>query len=279
MAAFPLHELVPALEPWLTALLLASALGYAAGVRRLWKEAGMGRGITRSDAARFASGWLMLVLALASPLDRWADRSFGIHMVQHELLMVVAAPLLVLARPLEAWSWALPVAVTRAIASWNRGLIASWMWRAVTEPVGAWCVHALALWAWHWPAAFAAATANEGVHVLQHASFFVTALCFWWSVFGRRGRPAGASAMASLLTTMLHTGALGALLTLAPSTWYPTHAPSPLGLSPLEEQQLGGLVMWLPGSLAYLAAGLWVAWTWLREAPPRPRTADSRAAS
>src|SRR5437870_5236938 len=90
------------------------------------------------------------------------------------------------------------------------------------------------------PSAFGssgAAPAREGVHVAQHASFLATALLFWWSVLAR-GRPA-AHAMASLFTTMLHTGALGALLTLSPAAWYAAYrtTTTAFGLEPLEDQQ------------------------------------------
>lgn len=262
-------------EPWALASLAAALALYAAGVRRLWRRAGRGRGISFADVARFAAGWLVLAAALLSPLDALVERSFAAHMVQHELLMVVAAPLLVLARPLEAWTWALAPAWRTAMASVARspGLRAAW--RACTEPLGAWTLHAAALWAWHIPALFEAALASEGLHILQHVAFFATALLFWWSVFERASRNAGAASLASLFTTMAHSGALGALLTFAGHPWYASYEGA-LGLSPLEDQQLGGLVMWAPASLAYVAAALVIASRWLRA--PR-RTAGSPAAS
>lgn len=258
----------PAFEPWAVACLVLSVGLYAVGVARLWKKAGPARGIGAADVARFAAGWLVLCAALLPPLDAVSANYFAAHMLQHELLMVAAAPLLVLARPLEAWTWALPapgrVALGNAVRSgWLRRL-----WGVITEPVGAWALHAIAIWAWHIPALFEAALANTGVHILQHASFFATALLFWWSVLGRGARGRDAIALASLFTTMLHTSALGALLTFAPSAWYaPYAAGGAFGLSPLEDQQLGGLVMWVPGGFAYVAAGLALAWRWLRRGP------------
>jgi putative membrane protein len=118
------------------------------------------------------------------------------------------------------------------------------------------------LWAWHVPSLFGAALENEAVHAVQHASFLGTALLFWWAVLGRDGRVVQrtGAAMAYLFTTMLHTGALGALLTLAPTPWYPHYAATSaaFGLDPVQDQQLGGLVMWVPGSAAYLAAALFI---------------------
>jgi putative membrane protein len=252
------------LEAWLLALLVASGLLYAAGIARLWRRAGRGRGISPAQAARFAAGWLTLWLALVSPIDPLGGALFSAHMVQHELLMVVAAPLLVLGRPLEAWTWGLPAAARQPLARLGRVGLLRAPWRAVTEPVAAWTLHALALWAWHVPAFFEAALANAAVHVLQHTCFLASALLFWWSVFGRGVHGANGLSVASLFTTMMHSGALGALLTFAPAPWYAHYAGSAAyGLTALEDQQLGGLVMWVPGGAAYVAAALAIVARWL----------------
>jgi putative membrane protein len=247
------------LEPWVLVLLAFSSGWYALGVLRLWRNAGVGRGISRAQTLAFAGGWLALVLALVSPLDGLGARLFSAHMLQHEVLMLVAAPLLVLGRPLAAWTWAFSPVQRQMVGRWTR--VGWWAatWALLTDPLAAWALHALALWLWHVPAWFEAALHNEGLHALQHASFLGTALLFWWSALGvdARSRTSG-FAMLYLFTTMLHTGALGALLTLAPTPWYPSYAAATgaLGLDPVEDQQLGGLVMWVPGSLAYLVAGL-----------------------
>src|SRR5205823_10337851 len=115
-ATAPTPELRWSFEAWVVALLLASAVFYAMGVRRLWRRAGRGRGITFGQAARFAAGWLVLCAALVSPIDTLSAELFSVHMLQHELLMVVAAPLLVLSRPLEAWTWALKPAWRKLLA-------------------------------------------------------------------------------------------------------------------------------------------------------------------
>jgi putative membrane protein len=135
----------------------------------------------------------------------------------------------------------------------------SHVWAFLTDPLAAWSLHALALWAWHIPAWFESALRSTPYHALQHASFLVSALLFWWAVLGAdpRGRGSG-FAMFYLFSTMMHTSALGALLTLAPTPWYPSYAASTgaLGIDPVQDQQLGGLIMWVPGALAYLLAGL-----------------------
>jgi putative membrane protein len=248
------------LEPWVVTLLLLSAALYALGVARLWRHAGLFRGISARQAAAFAAGWVALVVALVSPLDAISARLFSAHMVQHEMLMVVVAPLMVLGRPLAAWAWAFSPAQRHAI---GRALRTRWWvstWALLTDALVAWVLHALALWLWHVPQFFEAALHSEGWHALQHASFLGTALLFWWAVLGRdqRSRQNSGFAMAYLFTTMLHTSALGALLTLAPTPWYESYVATStlLGIDPVQDQQLGGLVMWIPGGFAYVAAGL-----------------------
>jgi putative membrane protein len=244
-------------------LFALSAAGYVRGVFAVWRKAGVGRGIRKWDVARFIAGWSLLAAALLPPVDTVADRSFALHMGQHETLMVIAAPLLALSRALEAWTWALPADMRKA---WPRFVSTSALrlgWHRLTSPAVAGLLHALALWIWHVPALFLAALASEGVHVLQHTCFLASALVFWWAVFGRRSRVPDATSIALLFTTMLHTSALGLLLTFAPVPWYVHGGPGAFGLTPLEDQQLGGLLMWVPGSLAYVIAGLAIVAHWL----------------
>lgn len=250
----------------LVVALVVGALLYSRGIATLWRKAGRGRGIRRSDAVVFALGWAALGASLLSPIDDWADRSFAVHMVQHELLMVVAAPLIVLGRPLETWTWSVSPPTRRFFAAALRTSALRAVSTLMMLPLGAWIVHALALWLWHLPILFRAALLDPLIHILQHACFFGSALAYWWSVFGRTRSPKGSS-IASLFTTMLHTSALGALLTFAPSPWYAAEGSRTFGLSALEDQQLGGLIMWVPGGLAYLLASLVLVGRWL--APQR----------
>jgi putative membrane protein len=132
------------------------------------------------------------------------------------------------------------------------------LWRALSRPMPAALLHGLTLWLWHAPALFAAALEHHWLHALEHACFFGTALLFWRAVLdGRAGRRAG-PALAAALVTLVHGGLLGGLITLAP---YPLYRPyvggrGIWGLTPLEDQQLAGLLMWVPLGLSYLAAGL-----------------------
>jgi putative membrane protein len=244
---------------------VSAAALYAHGVARLWRRAGPGRGVSFAQASCFAAGWAVLAVALVSPLAELAEASFWLHMVQHEALMTVAAPLLVLGRPLEAWSWALPRRPLRAAGRFMRRRAPATAWRALTAPLGAWLAHAASLWLWHAPVLFGLALVHEGVHIAQHASFFGSALVFWWAALGAAPGRRGA-ALTLLFTTMMHSGALGALLTFSPSPWYAGYGGTGQ-LTPLEDQQLGGLIMWVPGTLAYLVAGLALAGRWLVRDP------------
>ncbi|WP_202796004.1 cytochrome c oxidase assembly protein [Opitutus terrae] len=254
-------------EPLLTAALLLTAWVYARGVRRLWAEAGRGRGLRRWEVASFWSGWVTVVVALASPLHPWGRVLFSAHMTQHELLMVAAAPLLVLGRPIVALLFALPKPEARQLSQVARVPWVKTSWRALTNPLVAWAVHAVALWIWHVPQFFQATLTSNFVHDLQHVSFFGSALLFWWAlIHGGPGRRGFGVAVLYLFTTMLHTGLLGALITLAGTQIYPAYAVGGgrWSLTPLEDQQLGGLIMWVPAGLVYIVSALALIAGWMR---------------
>ncbi len=266
--------------PWVTTLLAASLAAYCVGYVRLHRRGNAGRPKRHRYFVAFAAGWLALAAVLVSPLDTLSEALFSAHMVQHESMMIVAAPLLVAGRPLGIWIWALP---RRARSGLGRALRSrAWraFWRSIVSPVPAWILHAAALWAWHVPPLFEAALADPFVHTLQHASFLITALLFWWSIVGDGAtRRRSGHAMLSLFTTMAHTGALGALITLAPGLWYPSYVEpaSALGIDPLHDQQLGGLIMWVPAALAYLLAALVIAARWLSRGRAVPATPAATA--
>ena len=260
-------------EPLIIASLLASAGLYFRGVRELWGTAGKGRGIRRGEVGAFAAGWMALALSLVSPLHQLGGVLFTAHMAQHELLMVVAAPLLVLGRPVIPFLWALPASWRRVLGGWSAAAVVRRSWKLITLPSVAWILHAVAIWLWHAPSLYQATLASETVHTLQHVSFFGTALLFWWALLHGVGtRVARPAAIIYLFTTAGHTSLLGALLTFSPRLWYPLYdaTTAPWGLTPLEDQQLAGVIMWVPAGLSYLIAALALASTWLREPGARP---------
>ena len=264
---------------WLWVLIALSGWLYVRGVRRLWQTAGAQGGVSGLQVAAFGAGWLALVAALLSPLDALSADLFWAHMVQHELLMIVAAPLLMIGRPLGPYAWALPERWRHPAALLIRELGIPVAVHALTRPLPAWIVGLVALWVWHLPALFDAALASEGVHTLQHLTFFLSALLFWWSLVRiRRGEKSYGIAVFSVITTALHTSFLGALLTFAGWVWYPAYAARALawGLTPLEDQQLGGLIMWIPGGLVYLVAVLALMGLWLQMPGPSRRVTPVR---
>lgn len=138
----------------------------------------------------------------------------------------------------------------------------------MTNPLAAWLVHATALWLWHIPSLFQATLRSDLVHTFQHICFLGSALLFWWAlIYGPHGAMGYGAAVLYLFTTSVHSGLLGALLTFASSVWYPAYAglTASWGLTPLEDQQLGGLIMWVPAGLVYIVAGSALFAGWLRE--------------
>jgi putative membrane protein len=217
--------------------------------------------------ACFAGGWVALLVALLSPLDEIAEQLFSAHMAQHELIIVIAAPLLVLARPMPAMLWALPVRWRRAIGRLIAGGAMRAAWREATEPFAAFLVHGVVIWAWHIPSLFQATLRSDLVHAFQHLSFFGSAVLFWWSVVHVRERSRRGAAIMSLFATAIHTSVLGALMTFSRTPWYPSYGAfaGGWGLTPIADQQFAGLIMWIPASVVYLVACLCVAYRYLRE--------------
>jgi cytochrome c oxidase assembly factor CtaG len=187
-----------------------------------------------------------------------ADNSFAAHMIEHELLMLVAAPLVVAARPLPLMLWAWPSDTRHAMGHAVRRKAFRRTWALLTAPVAATAIQGAVLWVWHVPSLFQAALAHDLLHMLQHTCFFVAALLFWEAVFRRRAA-SDFVLVGCLFVTALTSGALGALMALSASPWYQAYAElgiTPWGLTPLEDQQLAGLLMWIPGGAVHLVTAL-----------------------
>jgi putative membrane protein len=247
-------------DPGVVIPLALTAFLYARGARR-------SRGVTSTQMFLFWSGWFVLAWSLISPLHPLGEALFSAHMAQHELLILVAAPLLVMARPLVPLLWGLPAPWRRGLGQWAKRDSVQRSWRGVTRPFTAWWIHAAALWVWHAPPLFQATLQNEWIHAAQHISFFGSGLLFWWALFFAHGRVNYGASFLYIFTTAVHTSILGALLTFAGTVWYPAYrATAPVwGINPLEDQQIGGLIMWVPAGVVYLAAGLAVFAMWILE--------------
>jgi cytochrome c oxidase assembly factor CtaG len=258
---------------WVTGPLLLGVLLYALGFSRLWRRSDLGRPALRKDGLLFAAGWLTLAAALVSPLHEAGERSFTMHMIEHEVIMLPAALLLVLSRPGAAMLWAFPPTQRQALAGIGRAGWATAAWRSLTNPFIATALQGLAIWLWHVPSLFDRALASNGWHIAQHLSFVITALLFWWAMaHGRAGRQGfGVSALCLFLTSMIG-GALGALMALSSSPWYAGYAAmgmTPIGLTPVEDQQLAGLLMWIPGGFFHAAAAIYFFYKWLKAGEER----------
>jgi putative membrane protein len=247
------------------AVLAALTLVHAVGWTRL---------IRRSPACR--RRWLLVrlgvgmagIAALAAALlglHAAAHESFVAHMVQHLLLLTVAAPALLLSDPMAAFAWALPAAVRRRLS----GMLAAGaplrrLWRALTRMPVAWTAYALALWLWHVPAAYSAALADARVHDLEHLTFFASAVLFWWPVLGR-GRwaaPGGSGARIVYVVLGAFQGAaLGVVLLVSRAPLYPYT---------LDDQARGAVVMLAAGGAIDMAAVLFLVYRFLARDDARP---------
>jgi cytochrome c oxidase assembly factor CtaG len=212
----------------------------------------------------FLAGWTVLTLALVSPLHQAGERSFTLHMIEHELIMLAATFLLAASRAGGILAWGLPAPVRGWLGGGWKAPLAS-LWRQLTEPVTATVVQAVVMWAWHAPALFDRALDGRGWHIAQHVSFIGASLLFWAAMLNPR-RGGYLLSAACLFLTSLVEGALGALMALSQSPWYSAYAAmgmSGIGLDPTTDQQLAGLVMWIPGGVVHGGAALWLLYKWL----------------
>lgn len=249
------------LEPTLLFGLFLAGLAYRRGLVRGPRRGRMGR-----RAWCFTGGLGALAVALVSPLDALGGALASAHMVQHLLLMLVAAPLLALSAPSSTLLRGSPLGVRRASTRVRRRLGATGL-RALRHPVAVALLHVVTVWFWHASVPYDAALRNPFVHVVEHASFLVTALLFWHVVIGARG---GAGRVSHGLGVLLVFGMamqsvlLSALLTFSRAPWYRGYAETTAvwGLDPLADQQLAGVIMWVPAAPVYLliALSLLVAW-------------------
>jgi putative membrane protein len=197
----------------------------------------------RSTDAR--AGWAaiaLMTLIFVSPLCALSSALFSARVLHHVLLVAAVAPLLALAFPLRR-AGALPLA---ALVGTN----------------------AVILWLWHAPGPYAWGLASVPAYCLMQVSLLGSAWLMWRAILAP-ATPSGA-ALIALVATIGQMGLLGALIVFAPGPLYPVHllSTAPWGLSPLADQQLAGLLMWVPASLPYLGVGLWLAWSSLRPGEP-----------
>lgn len=279
------HDLWSAwtLEPGVLLGVGILAGAYAHGTVRLWNRAGVGRGVRTVQVGCFAAGLAALLLALTSPLHALGSALFSAHMAQHELLMLAAAPLLVLGTPAVALLWSLPRRARRAVARWTPAPGVRRAGRALASPGAAWLIQLVVLWGWHAPPLYQSTLGSEAVHVLQHLSFLGAAVLFWEVLrrMVRRSRGGFGVGILYVFTAGVAGTMLGALLTFSSTAWYPVYqgTTTAWGLTPLEDQQLGGVIMWVPFGLVYVSCAVGLVVGWLRALERTAAARDSAAAA
>jgi putative membrane protein len=253
------------------------ALSYGRGVLVLRRNR-RGPGLRR--VASFYAGLLVVMGSLVSPLDALGASLFSAHMVQHLMLIMVGAPLMVLGAPVVPMMLSVPRSARAVMRSIERVQVIETASRTVMNPVVVLALHSIALWAWHLPSLYQAALGKDGLHGIEHVSFVATAMLFWALVIGNRRRRRLGHGPAILLTfvTALQSAALGVVLTFASTVLYRVHTgrTQAWGLTALEDQQLAGAIMWIPAGIFYLGVmcALFVGWMRSME---RPVTAGGEA--
>jgi cytochrome c oxidase assembly factor CtaG len=241
-----------------------------------------GRGYRRSGrralhAASFAAGLAVIVVALESPIDGYADQLFWVHMLQHVLLLTVAPPLILLGRPWPRMWRALPlgsrtrIGRTLALSRWASPA------RALARPWPAWLLFNATIIGWHIPGAYDATLRYGAIHDLEHAMFFFSGLLFWARVIDPgplRPRLVWPARIAFVIGAMVVSWALAITLVIVQHPLYPYYAQllhRPGGITALADQQLAAGIMWVPGSLSYGITMIIGFYRWL-EPDAKPST-------
>jgi putative membrane protein len=214
---------------------------------------------------------------LIGPFHELSEALFSAHMTQHEVIMLVSSPLIILGRSHIAAAWATPKNFKSYLVGITNNRTLSSVWRFVSSGPAALLIHAVALWVWHIPVLFNATLSSDFVHALQHMSFFGTAILFWWAIVNSSlDWRNSLVCVFYLFITSLQSGVLGAFLTFTRRAWYTPYLDTTAawGLTPLEDQQLGGLIMWVPAGLVYIGAGLFMFMRLLESSEPRPAEHD-----
>jgi putative copper resistance protein D len=267
------------LDPLAVAGIALVAVAYVAAVRRI-ATAHLANPHPAHRSWLFAGGLAAIGVALLSPVEAYEGQLFSVHMVQHMLLELVAAPLLLAGAPIT-------LVLRVASPGWRRRLLSvlhSRVVRALAFPVVAWVLFAAVNWGWHFSVLYDQALENQLLHYVQHATFLGAALLFWWPVIGADPSPWRLPHPVRLLYLFLampQNSFLGVAIMSASSVLYPHYVTNVRGWgpTPLEDQQLGGVVMWVGGDLIFLAAMAIVVVTWMRHEERRTVRLDARLAA
>ncbi|MFY9658538.1 MAG: cytochrome c oxidase assembly protein [Methylocystis sp.] len=254
------------IEPLLILALTAAAVLFAAGLLR--KSKGVAPSLVDWRRAGFyASGLLVTLLALLSPIDDASDRLVSVHMAQHMMLVLIAAPLLAESRFEVAWLWALSPQSRTRLAHFHGRLRRSTPWRILASPGVVWFVFVASFVVWHVPGPYRAALRSPLLHELEHLSLLLAAILFWNGALRASGESHRGVAILCVATAAVATGLSGALIFFSPHPLYAT-PPASEGARVMEDQQIAGLLMWILGDAVYLffigriALGYFAAENW-----------------
>jgi putative membrane protein len=250
--------------------LAALVTGHALGLRNLKLKHGKPFG--KMPIASYYLSILFLFIALVSPIDALSDELQSWHMIQHMIIMMIAAPLFVMGAPLYVFLWGFSISWRKKITPiyrWLYGYKTGWYF--FWQPLLLWGVYAFTMWIWHLPRFYEAALRNELLHDFQHISFFITSCLFWRLMLDpiHRFKLKPALGIIYVFATSLHATLLGVFMALAPSVWYPFYEGRTIkfNLSALEDQQLAGLIMWMPACMIYVLVSAYLFILWLKKAP------------
>jgi len=263
------------MDPTLSVILLSWAwrpeimlsLGLAAAVhlagRRRLKQRGGARLVSPWCSVSYLGGLAVLWIALMSPIDVLSGQFFFMHMVQHLLLVMIAPPLLWLANPMPTMMWGLPAGLRLEVGRWLRpDAPFRRMVRTLTAPGLVWLYFVALLVGWHDATLYGLALESDLVHDLEHLTFFGSAMLFWWHVIGaaphihkRLSTGVRIGYALSVVPANALTGIAIAFASKPIYTYYTTVA-RPGDMTVMEDQMLGGVLMWIPGSMMYIVAAL-----------------------
>jgi putative membrane protein len=263
-------------------LVLALASAYIFGLARLSARAHASPLESKRVYAGVA-GFAAIYIAIAGPFDAFAAEAFWLHMLQHIIISMIGAPLILLSSPMPAYLWAMPETMRLGAGELLRSKgVPVRLLRWLIDPRITVPLFMGTLYAWHAPVLFSAALENNAVHHLQHFTFFASAALFWWPIIGPapvRSKLSYPQRLLYLLSVVTPTAVLASIITMSRGIIYDDYLNGPMhfGMTTLEDQTMAGLILWLPGNALYLSALTAIFFTWASKESKQAITLQSGA--
>lgn len=230
----------------------------------------------------YLSGLFLLGITLMSPIDVLSSQLFTMHMIQHVLLVMIIPPLILLANPMPFSLWGLPKEARKGVGGWfSSGSRLRKVLKALTGAGFVWLAYVIVIWGWHDPYAYNLALENGIIHDIEHITFILVAMLFWWHIIGAGPRIhrslSPAARFAFTLSAIPPIMIAGVAIAFADEPIYPYYDALPRlwGLSTLQDQRIAGIIMWIPGSMMYMIAGLILVAHWLQKEETKPWLPES----